>query len=89
MRTVRASDLAFPVRSIRKNGKNQYVSTNLPKLIGFPIADYIGKHFQKPVFMDNDVKVAALGEAVLGGGAKAFRSYICHNFHRNRRRSCH
>ena len=44
------------------------VSTNLPKLIGFPIAEYIGNHFKKPTYMDNDVKVAALGEAVLGGG---------------------
>lgn len=44
------------------------VSTNLPKLIGFPIAEYIEKHFQKPAYMDNDVKVAALGEAVLGTG---------------------
>lgn len=49
------------------NGKI-IVSTNLPKLIGFPIAEYIGKHFKKPAYMDNDVKVAALGEAVLGGG---------------------
>lgn len=44
------------------------VSTNLPKLIGFLIADYIRKHFQKPTYMDNDVNVAGLGEAVLGGG---------------------
>lgn len=49
------------------NGKI-IVSTNLPKLVGYPIADHISKHFHKPVFMDNDVKVAALGEAVLGGG---------------------
>ncbi|NBK97101.1 MAG: ROK family protein [Erysipelotrichia bacterium] len=49
------------------NGKI-IVSTNLPKLIGYPIAEHIEKHFHKPVFMDNDVKVAALGEAVLGGG---------------------
>ena len=49
------------------NGKI-IVSTNLPKLIGYPIADHIQKHFNKPVFMDNDVKVAALGEACLGGG---------------------
>lgn len=49
------------------NGKI-IVSTNLPKLIGFPIAQYIGEHFHKPAFMDNDVKVAALGEAVLGAG---------------------
>ncbi len=49
------------------NGKI-IVSTNLPKLIGFPIAQYIEEHFHKPAFMDNDVKVAALGEAVLGAG---------------------
>lgn len=44
------------------------VSTNLPKLIGYPIADHIRDHFGKPTFLDNDVKVAALGEAVLGAG---------------------
>lgn len=49
------------------NGKI-IVSTNLPKLIGFPIAEYIGNHFKKPAYMDNDVKVAALGEAVQGSG---------------------
>lgn len=49
------------------NGKI-IVSTNLPKLVGYPIADAISKHFNKPTFMDNDVKVAALGEAVHGGG---------------------
>lgn len=44
------------------------VSTNLPKLIGFPIAEYIREHFHKPTYIDNDVKVAALGEAVQGAG---------------------
>lgn len=44
------------------------VSTNLPKLVGYPLASEMSKHFNKPVFMDNDVKVAALGEAVLGAG---------------------
>ena len=44
------------------------VSTNLPKLSGYPIADHIQKHFNKPTFMDNDVNVAALGEACLGAG---------------------
>lgn len=49
------------------NGKI-IVSTNLPKLVGFPIADYVSKALNKPVFMDNDVKVAALGEACQGAG---------------------
>ncbi|MCU6748436.1 ROK family protein [Faecalicatena acetigenes] len=44
------------------------VSTNLPKLIGFPIVDYMKDYFRKPVRIDNDVKAAALGEAVLGSG---------------------
>lgn len=49
------------------NGKI-IVSTNLPKLIGYPIAQVMEERFHKPVFMDNDVKVAGLGEAVLGAG---------------------
>ena len=49
------------------NGKI-LISTNLPKLIGFPIAEYIENHFHKPTFMNNDVKVAGLGEALFGGG---------------------
>lgn len=49
------------------NGKI-IVSTNLPKLIGYPIADMLTKYFEIPVFMDNDGNLAALGEAVLGAG---------------------
>lgn len=44
------------------------VSNNLPDLIGYPIADRFRSYFHKPVFMDNDVKVAGLGEAVQGAG---------------------
>lgn len=44
------------------------VSTNLPKLVGYPIVEHISKHFNKPTFIDNDVKVATLGEACLGAG---------------------
>ena len=44
------------------------VSNNLPDLIGYPIADRFKKHFNKPVFMDNDVNVAGLGEALQGAG---------------------
>lgn len=65
--TCEGIGLGIPGPIDTNNGKI-IVSTNLPKLVGFPIADYISKHFNKPVFMDNDVKVAALGEAVLGGG---------------------
>ena len=44
------------------------VSTYLPKLVGYPIVEHISKHFNKPTFIDNDVKVATLGEACLGAG---------------------
>lgn len=44
------------------------VSTNLPKLVGYPIVEHISNYFNKPTFMDNDVKVATLGEACLGAG---------------------
>ena len=44
------------------------VMETMISLIGYPIADHIRNHFRKPTFMDNDVKVAALGEAVLGAG---------------------
>lgn len=68
------------------NGKI-IVSTNLPKLIGFPIAEYIENHFHKPTYMDNDVKVAALGEAVQGAG-KDYLSFTSNNFNRSRRSTC-
>lgn len=44
------------------------VSNNLPDLVGYPIADHFKEIFHKPVFMDNDVNVAGLGEAIQGAG---------------------
>lgn len=49
------------------NGK-MILSTNLPGFKGFPIADRIKEHFHIPTFVDNDVNVAGMGEAVLGAG---------------------
>lgn len=44
------------------------LATNLPGFEGYPIAKRIEDHFHKPTFLDNDVNVAGMGEAVLGAG---------------------
>ena len=49
------------------NGK-MVLATNLPGFEGYPIAKRIEDHFHKPTFVDNDVNVAGMGEAVLGAG---------------------
>lgn len=50
-----------------KEGK-MVLATNLPGFEGYPIAGRIEEHFKKPTFLDNDVNVAGMGEAVLGAG---------------------
>ena len=59
--------LGIPGPTDTVNGKI-IISNNLPDLVGYPIADRIQKHFNKPTFMANDVKVAGLAEALLGEG---------------------
>lgn len=49
------------------NGK-MVLATNLPGFEGYPIAKRIEEHFHIPTFLDNDVNVAGMGEAVLGAG---------------------
>ena len=44
------------------------LATNLPGFEGYPIAQKIGDHFHLPTFVDNDVNVAGMGEAILGAG---------------------
>ncbi|WP_416327064.1 ROK family protein [[Eubacterium] hominis] len=44
------------------------LATNLPGFEGFPIAKTISDHFHIPTFVDNDVNVAGMGEAMLGAG---------------------
>ena len=50
-----------------KEGK-MVLATNLPGFEGYPIAGRIQEYFNKPTFLDNDVNVAGMGEAVLGAG---------------------
>lgn len=50
-----------------KNGK-MILATNLPGFEGYPITERMEEHFHIPAFLDNDVNVAGMGEAVLGAG---------------------
>lgn len=50
-----------------KEGK-MVLATNLPGFEGYPIAGRIEEHFGIPTYLDNDVNVAGMGEAVLGAG---------------------
>ena len=50
-----------------KNGK-MILATNLPGFEGYPIASRIEEHFHVPTFLDNDVNVAGMGEALQGAG---------------------
>lgn len=50
-----------------KNGKMMLASF-LPGFEGYPLVKHFQDHFQMPVYMDNDVNVACMGEAMLGAG---------------------
>lgn len=50
-----------------KNGKMMLASF-LPGFEGYPLVKQFREHFQMPVYMDNDVNVACMGEAMLGAG---------------------
>lgn len=51
------------------------MSTNLLGFTNYPLAQTMEKHFDIPVFIDNDVNVACLGEATLGSGRHAKSVY--------------
>lgn len=50
-----------------KQGK-MVLATNLPGFKDYPIAKRLEDHFHKPTFIDNDVNVACIGEAMSGAG---------------------
>lgn len=43
-------------------------ATNLKMLASFPLKERLEKDFEKNVYLDNDARVATLGEAILGAG---------------------
>lgn len=46
------------------------MATNLPGFKGYPLVEKLQSYFQLPTFLDNDVNVAGMGEAMLGAGVK-------------------
>ena len=51
-------------------GNKVITSKNVSALINYPIKDVLNKIFNKPIYMENDAKVAAYGEALQGFGKK-------------------
>lgn len=41
-----------------------------------PLGDILGKHFGKPVYVGNDVEVAAMGESLYGSG-HGYNNFVC------------
>lgn len=51
------------------------MATNLPGFEGYPLAERLSAHFHQPVYVDNDVNVACMGEAMLGAGKECDSVY--------------
>ncbi|MEA3351553.1 MAG: ROK family protein [Chloroflexota bacterium] len=52
-----------------------FTAPNIPAFKNFPIVDYLGKHFQVPISLDNDANLAAVGEWKAGAG-KGYNNLI-------------
>lgn len=50
-------------------------SPNMP-LRDLPLVELLGKYFNKPVMVGNDVEVAAMGEYLYGAG-KGYKNFVC------------
>lgn len=50
-------------------------SPNMP-LHDLPLGQLLGKHFNRPVMVGNDVEVAAMGEYIYGAG-RGYRNFVC------------
>ncbi len=54
--------------SVNHDTKQIVTARNISILKEYPLVEKLAKEFQKPVFMENDARVAALAEAVSGRG---------------------
>lgn len=52
------------------------MATNLPGFEDFPIVERFKEKFNMPIFVDNDVNVAVMGEAMLGAGKDVNSMYF-------------
>ncbi|MBM7585909.1 glucokinase [Bacillus pakistanensis] len=66
--TIDAIGIGSAGRINTQEAKVVYATDNLPQWIGLNFIEKFGKMYSLPVFVDNDVNVAALGEAWMGAG---------------------
>ncbi len=60
----------------KNKGVVSYSTSVFPGWMGMPLKDILKKEFNLPIFIDNDGKVAALGEGWIGV-AKGIKNYVC------------
>ena len=53
-----------------------YANDNIPNYTGTKLKEIIQNKYHKPVFIENDVNAAAIGEGALGAG-KNERDFLC------------
>ncbi|SDJ25650.1 ROK family protein [Salimicrobium halophilum] len=74
-RDVEAIGIGSAGRIDVKKGIVHYATPNVPGWSGVQLLERVEEAFGVPVFVDNDVKAAAAGEALFGAG-KDFRSFM-------------
>ena len=62
--------------SVNKKSDKIITSKNVSILIDFPLVESLNKEFDKPIYIENDAKVAAFAEALVGRGKN--KNIVCY-----------